>query len=217
MADSAPSDKLLQAGDRMIAAGAIQCCATVLPENAGRFTGSPVLFNAMAHTEGESIPPTDDSKVKFNYEVSFTNKMPHEASGDIISTPPKRASRSTWSQDVPQGLKDEISTVMRHTYGCWANDLQIEGFRMCWDAVTPTQDWIIAQHPPSDRLYLATGGSFHSWKFMPTIGRYVVQMLQGMLPEELASRWAWDRPTSGGALPEYLPRRDLKEIAGYIS
>ena len=49
---------------------------------------------------------------------------------------------------------------------------------------------------------------------MPTLGKYVVQMLEGKLDAEKASRWAWDRPNDGGALPAYVPRRDLKEIPG---
>ncbi|KAF2769087.1 hypothetical protein EJ03DRAFT_336447 [Teratosphaeria nubilosa] len=62
-------------------------------------------------------------------------------------------------------------------------------------------------------LYLATGGSFHSWKFMPTIGQYIVKMLHGELNEEQSNRWAWDRTASGGsALPEYIPARDLQDI-----
>ena len=84
------------------------------------------------------------------------------------------------------------------------------------DAVTPNQDWIISAHPRCKGLYIAAGGSFHSWKFMPILGHYVVQMLQGKLDEEPASRWAWDRSNDGGAMPEYFPRRDLKDIPGYI-
>src|SRR6266487_6399292 len=67
------------------------------------------------------------------------------------------------------------------------------------DAVTPNQDFIISPHPHCKNLYLATGGSFHSWKFMPTIGKYVVQMLDGTLDEEKVRRWAWDRENNGAA------------------
>ncbi len=52
---------------------------------------------------------------------------------------------------------------------------------------------------------------------MPTLGHYVVQMLQGTLSEGLAKRWAWDRPDDGGALKEYLPHGDAKEVPGYIT
>lgn len=82
------------------------------------------------------------------------------------------------------------------------------------DAVTPSQDWIISPHSKSKGLFIAGGGSFHSWKFMPVLGQYVVRMLLDELPEEHAKRWAWDRPegASNGALPEYIPARDLKDI-----
>lgn len=47
---------------------------------------------------------------------------------------------------------------------------------------------------------------------MPVIGRYVVRMLLGELGAEEKKRWAWDREEAAGALPEYLPERDLKDI-----
>jgi sarcosine oxidase/L-pipecolate oxidase len=171
--------------------------------------------------------------LKFNYEVSFTNKELHDGSGQTISVPPARLDQSTWSQAVPQGLKDEIHTVVEHVFGKWVDGIKIEDYRMCWyddlrlfsahadpdrysrDAVTPNQDFIIDRHPNCKNLYFAGAGSFHGWKFLPTLGKYVVEMLQGTLDAEKASRWAWDRPNEGSALPAYVPRRDLKEIHGY--
>jgi sarcosine oxidase/L-pipecolate oxidase len=83
------------------------------------------------------------------------------------------------------------------------------------DAVTPNQDFIICQHPHSRNLFIAGGGSFHGWKFMANIGRYVVQMLEGTLDEEKERRWAWDRSNDGGACSMYIPARDLKDIQTY--
>ena len=81
------------------------------------------------------------------------------------------------------------------------------------DAITPDQDFIISAHPHCGSLYIASGGSFHSWKFLPIIGEYVVQMLDGSLDEEKASRWAWDRNSGDGVMTAYLPKRDLKDLA----
>ena len=50
---------------------------------------------------------------------------------------------------------------------------------------------------------------------MPTIGKYVVQMLDGTLDEEKTHRWAWDRGNEGAACIMYIPTRDLKDIKGY--
>jgi sarcosine oxidase/L-pipecolate oxidase len=72
---------------------------------------------------------------------------------------------------------------------------------------------MIGRHPHCHGLSIAAGGSFHSWKFMPTIGKYVVKMLLGELEAQHAGRWAWDYAGDGsGALPEYVPRRDLNDL-----
>jgi sarcosine oxidase/L-pipecolate oxidase len=84
---------------------------------------------------------------------------------------------------------------------------------MSRDAVTPTQDFIITPHPHCQNLYLATGGSFHGWKFMPIIGRYVLEMLDGTLDPELAKRWAWDRKNeAGGAHAHLLPTLEIRDL-----
>ncbi len=83
------------------------------------------------------------------------------------------------------------------------------------DAVTPNQDWIISPYLYCKNLYIATADSFHSWKFLPVIGAYVVQMLQGKLDHEKVRRWAWDRGNDGAACVMYILTRDLKDIAGY--
>ena len=50
---------------------------------------------------------------------------------------------------------------------------------------------------------------------MPTIGKYVVQLLDGKLDEKKRKRWAWDRENDGAACVMYIPTRDLKDIRGY--
>lgn len=81
------------------------------------------------------------------------------------------------------------------------------------DASTPTHDFLITPHPHCDSLYIATGGSFHSWKFLPVIGEYVTDMLDGALPAKYAERWHWDQPlNSKSANPTYSIVGDLQDI-----
>jgi sarcosine oxidase/L-pipecolate oxidase len=80
------------------------------------------------------------------------------------------------------------------------------------DGITPNQDFIISSHPRCKRLYIATGGSFHGWKFLPIIGKYVVQMLDGTLDESRVKRWAWDRDQKGSAHDKIMPKRELKDV-----
>jgi sarcosine oxidase/L-pipecolate oxidase len=56
--------------------------------------------------------------------------------------------------------------------------------------VSSNKDFIIDHHPHCRYLIIAGAGSFHSWKFLPTIGKYVVQRLMGTLDDQLARKWA---------------------------
>lgn len=86
------------------------------------------------------------------------------------------------------------------------------------DASTPTHDFLISPHPHCQNLFVATGGSFHGWKFLPVIGDYVVSMMQGTLPAEYADRWAWDKKGGDGhsANPTYQIVGDLQDWTGQV-
>lgn len=64
--------------------------------------------------------------------------------------------------------------------------------------MTPYQHPLVAKAPKTDELYLVTGGSYHSFKFLPTIGEIVVRLLQGQIDSaslegRLLQRWGWER------------------------
>jgi sarcosine oxidase / L-pipecolate oxidase len=86
----------------------------------------------MTFVTGEMVPLSPEGYLKFNFELSFTNKESHQASGQIISVPPSRLSQSTWSHDVPDELKQGVQTVMKHIYGKELDGMEIENYRMCW-------------------------------------------------------------------------------------
>ncbi|KAF2805598.1 uncharacterized protein BDZ99DRAFT_540128 [Mytilinidion resinicola] len=92
-----------------------------------------------------------------------------------------------------------------------------EYWRMCWDSVMPAQDQLVTKYPYSrlQNLYLAVGGSFQSWKFLPIIGEYVVNVLNGVgNGEEKDRRWAWkvEKPEGWGAHEKVVLRRDLSDL-----
>lgn len=79
------------------------------------------------------------------------------------------------------------------------------------DAFTSSSDFIISPHAAAKGLYLATCGSFHGYKFFPIIGKYVVQMLEGQLSDELSEKWAWDRERPDGSQNPDWPRVEMKD------
>lgn len=56
----------------------------------------------------------------------------------------------------------------------------------------------------------------HTFKLLPSIGKHVVELLEGTLAEELAHAWRW-RPGTGDALTSRrgAPAKDLADMPGW--
>jgi len=80
------------------------------------------------------------------------------------------------------------------------------------EALTPSEDFIISSHSACGNLYIATCGSFHGFKFLPVIGKYVVEMLDEVLEPALCKKWAWDRELPPTDDKIVWPRRELKDL-----
>ncbi|KAL6361822.1 hypothetical protein LRP88_05298 [Fusarium phalaenopsidis] len=214
LAQSAPDRPQLHAGDRLLATGAVSFYAKLHGAQKDKFSTIPVLKNCLPQVKGEGMSILDDGTIKFNCDLCFTNFQVFPATGEAMSVVPDQSMYNTWTG--PRFLKffeDRARRTFNGLYGKEVEDIKIEAYRMCWDASTPTHDFLISPHPHCDNLYLATGGSFHGWKFLPVIGDYVVDMLQGTLDSDFADRWAWDKKGGDGhsANPTYQIVGDLQD------
>ncbi|KAH8802801.1 sarcosine oxidase-like protein [Xylogone sp. PMI_703] len=207
LVDSAPDNVDLHVGPRMTAVAVVTGNIKLNAHQMERFKKVPVFIHN-GNVNGQVLPPTSDAILKFCVDESFTNGVFHNQSNQILSSPPEQ------DQSVaPAALQAECQRVVCGIYGKELEGVKCDSFRICWDAITPTQDFIIGAHPHCERLYIATAGSFHGWKFLPIIGHYVVQMLDSELDGALEKRWAWDRPMRDLTQPKGLPKRDLKNIS----
>ncbi|KAJ5225345.1 Fructosyl amino acid oxidasesarcosine oxidase [Penicillium chermesinum] len=94
-------------------------------------------------------------------------------------------------------LRDNLREIMPELA-----DRPFDRTKLCWLSQTRSADFIIAPHPSIQGLHVATGGSAHSWKFLPIIGGYVVDSVLGILDNTLAAKWAWaDKGPDGGSSP----------------
>ena len=162
------------------------------------------------------LPPPPSGLLKFTNAHTFTNTVT-TSSGHSISIPPTRS-----QDDMPDALKVETTKII--TNRVMPSILKAKRnatfWRLCWDSITPSQHQLITRHPDErlHNLYLAVGGSFHSWKFLPIIGRYVVNVLQGTSNgKEKDRNWSWKRAgwdTGGkrGAHEKVVPKRELRDL-----
>ncbi|KAI1609747.1 sarcosine oxidase [Exophiala viscosa] len=94
--------------------------------------------------------------------------------------------------------------------------------RICWDTETANEDFVICRHPRQKGLIITTGGSGHAFKFLPTLGTFVSQVLEGTLPRVLEEKWQWGSSTSvtnkHKAKPMFAaPIQELSDLPGWQS
>lgn len=77
--------------------------------------------------------------------------------------------------------------------------------------MTADGHWLISEDPSTPGLYVAAGGSGHAFKFLPIIGSYIADLLQGNLDLGHASKWGW---RAGNADPQVaIGGRPIKDLA----
>ncbi|KAG9254682.1 sarcosine oxidase [Emericellopsis atlantica] len=214
LAQSAPGNKYLHIGDRLVATGAVSFHAKLHGAQKDKFAAVPVLKNCMPQVKGEGMSILPDGTIKFNCDMCFTNYQTLSATGEKMSLVPESNFFNTWTdRKFLDFFERRARMTINGLYGDEVKHVPIDAYRMCWDASTPTHDFLITAHPHSQNLYIATGGSFHGWKFLPVIGDYIVQLMEGTLSAELTDRWAWDKKGGDGhsANPTYQVAGDLQD------
>ncbi|KAG6036658.1 hypothetical protein E4U41_005566 [Claviceps citrina] len=217
LAQSAPQDPRLHPGDRVLATGAVSFYAKVHGAQREKLSSMPVLKNCLPQVKGEGMSMLRDGTLKFNCDMCFTNHVKCPLTGQRLSMVPDEPMYNLWTGPrFIQYLQERARKTLDGLYGKEVEQVAIDAYRICWDASTPTHDFLITPHPHCQGLYVATGGSFHGWKFLPVIGEYVADMMQGSLAPEFADRWAWDKKGGGqeghrSANPTYHIVGDLQD------
>lgn len=166
---------------------------------------------------GDCQPPPSNHLLKLTWAPSLTNTIT-TSTGHRITTPPDRDQRL-----VPEKLKQRTREKIAHqVLSQYTADREEEYWRLCWDAVSPSQDQLITRHPHTKlrNLFFAIGGSFHSYKFLPTIGKYIVNVLDGYSNgEEKDQHWGWKSQSQllqfkhgKGAHEKAAPLMELSEM-----
>ncbi|KAK6211991.1 hypothetical protein LQW54_005519 [Pestalotiopsis sp. IQ-011] len=202
----------LRAGERIVSAGVTTGLTRLNDQDRKTYSGMPVCIQENPPERGASngmLPPNKDSQIKWWGQYIFKNTQ-EVVKGRSISAPPDKPDYAEW--EVPDSLKDDIRFATKVTSGRKGESWELEQHRICWEALTPSEDFIISKHPAAVQLYVATCGSFHGWKFFPVLGKYVLHMLDDTLPPEWKSRWAWDRELPDPSHLTVWPKRELKDL-----
>ncbi|GJN94164.1 hypothetical protein Rhopal_007238-T1 [Rhodotorula paludigena] len=112
---------------------------------------------------------------------------------------------------IPRQAEEEIRAFLSE---CMPNlaDRPFSYSAMCWDADSPSGGhFLIDRHPELPNLIVAGGASAHAFKFLPTIGAQIKDLLEDKLDPELASLWRW-RPGSERIEDTSRPSKPVLDI-----
>ncbi|KZF23062.1 FAD dependent oxidoreductase [Xylona heveae TC161] len=196
-------------------------------------TGQPVGFLQLTEQEAEQMkdspviidlstgwfvfPPTPGTRILkmarhgYGYETSRTPSLQRDQKVSV----PKLDSSNVNSTFLPT----DAELALRQGLALFFPQLKDRPFinrRLCWYTDTPQGDFVIDHHPSYKNLFVATGGSGHAFKFLPALGRHIVDNFEHKASTEQKEKWAW-KPTSTpiskgdgsrGGPPRRVLRRD---------
>ena len=218
LAESAPHDYQVHAGNRFVAAAIIEAKVKLNEEQIARYSSTPAVLWDADPVKGEVMPLTEDGYLKFIRDIPLKNTVKHVPSNTDISIPPTGSTGTEWTdpEEFPRKLRDEMTEVITGIFGkSEAKHMIPDGFRLCWEPMAPDENWFVTPHSRCDGLYIATAGTGHAWKFLPVIGELIVDMLLDPVKfkqTELSKMWSWDRELIDSPDEDVIPRRELRDV-----
>ncbi|KAH8663445.1 FAD dependent oxidoreductase [Tricladium varicosporioides] len=185
-------------------------------------TGQPVGFLQLTQDEADRLrkmpvcinlssgffvfPPTLDTNILkvarhgFGYENPVNVKYPPAQKNmpalQKTVSGPRRDINGARASSIPADADAALRRGIRQLLPEFADRLW--GMtRLCWYTDTPKGDFIITDHPNVEGLFLATGGSGHAFKFLPVLGRYIVDVFEGVASQEMTDKWSYANAMNG--------------------
>lgn len=211
LAAGAWTPSLLDADNQLTAKGHAVAYIQLSPTETKHYSAMPIMDNLEL---GYFFPPQEDGIFKMAHSQFITNTQTDTNSGITTSIP------HTFIQTPADGLPLEIEATMRRNLRRVLPELADRPFcytRLCWDADTADRHFLVTPHPTHKNLFLAAGGSAHGFKFLPVVGKYVADMLEGTLDPEIARQWKWraGQKVMTKNLAHMDPELELRDLTGW--
>ncbi|KIW94030.1 uncharacterized protein Z519_05346 [Cladophialophora bantiana CBS 173.52] len=194
LAAGAWSPSLIDLQGRCLATGQTMAFLEISPEEQAAMGNRPTVMNM---SRGTFIIPPRGKELKIaRHGYGYRNPV-KISKGVINPDAPSDLDPGYVEVSVPKvgiPIPLEAEEALREALGELLPQLANRPFtrtRICWYCDTPSGDFLITFHPDFKRLFLATGGSGHGFKFFPVIGDKIVAAIQGTLEPELAQIWRW--------------------------
>lgn len=111
--------------------------------------------------------------IRNDLDVQYTNF----ADNPEVSTPRTVRTRIPETRIVASAFRPVERFISRYMPDL-VGKYRVWGTRLCWYTDSPSNDWLFDHVPGKEGLLVASGGSGHLFKFLPTVGQHVVAALE---------------------------------------
>ncbi|KAH6980774.1 fructosyl amino acid oxidase [Ilyonectria sp. MPI-CAGE-AT-0026] len=214
LATGAWSPTLVDLEDQCVSKAWVFAHIQLTPQEVAEYKEIPVIYDG---EYGFFFEPNEHGVIKVCDEFpGFSHFKWHQPYGAAvpkhISVPRSHAKHptDTYPDASEASIRKAIARFMPRF-----KDRELFNRSMCWCTDTADANLLICEHPKWKNFILATGDSGHSFKFLPNIGKHVVELIEGSLSQDLADAWRW-RP-GGDALKSRrgAPAKDLADMPGW--
>ncbi|KAB8077196.1 FAD dependent oxidoreductase [Aspergillus leporis] len=167
-------------------------------EEARSIARTPVMINLT--TGIFCFPPTPGTNILkvARHSYGFATSIRGNGSDRTVSSPKldsNNADKLFLPQEADEALRDGLrQLVPQFAERPWSNR------RLCWYTDTPEGDFVVDNHPTLDGLFVAIGGAGHGFKFLPVLGRYIVDSYENRASEIIRQKWRLRLPDGSGEL-----------------
>ncbi|OAL05184.1 sarcosine oxidase [Phaeosphaeriaceae sp. SRC1lsM3a] len=201
---------LIEAKDEIVARSHCVGVIQLTPEEVEKYKDLPIVDD---FEQGILFPPDENGLLKLCSCRFITNYYNSHVAGASLGH-----SHEDHPEDgVPRQIEEEMREFVRDMIPELA-DREWVSTRMCWDGDTKDINFRVCPSPTHGNLFIATAGSGHGFKFMPVIGKYVADLIEGKMSEDYVDLWKWrfgSVPPRTGKEPHPYPQRDLGELDGW--
>jgi glycine/D-amino acid oxidase-like deaminating enzyme len=145
------------------------------------------------HPEMPAFSWSDENFYGFPVWGADAFKVAHHTYGRPVATPD--FDRAT----TPVGFLDGARAFLRDHLGLDPDRLPTRA-ESCMYNLSPSSDFLLDVHPREPRLFVATGGSGHGFKFGSVIGSVVLERLEGAPARRWHPMFSWERVRGAAAL-----------------
>ena len=124
------------------------------------------------------LPRTKDGLIKFGFRGAKWTNYTWETTeaGREVSYP------KTDLEDVPEKALEAVRSFCQENLPDLL-ELELQRGRLCWYTDSVDNSFLIDRVPGVDGLMVASGGSGHGFKFLPVLGKHVVDIIEGKVTD----------------------------------